>query len=88
MLCTYPYVGHTRYSTQGDSDHINIQPFVVETLQGRIAVAHNGELVNAKTLKRNVRQRYSYLCLQFVQDPFRREPMYKSSLPVYYYTYW
>ncbi|KAK7489850.1 hypothetical protein BaRGS_00018872 [Batillaria attramentaria] len=44
-------IGHTRYSTQGDSDAVNIQPFVVETLHGLIAVAHNGELVNAKTLK-------------------------------------
>ncbi|KAK7097131.1 amidophosphoribosyltransferase-like isoform X2 [Littorina saxatilis] len=47
-------IGHTRYSTQGDSDHVNIQPFVVETLQGRIAVAHNGELVNAKSLKKRL----------------------------------
>lgn len=44
-------IGHTRYSTQGESEAVNIQPFVVETLHGRIAVAHNGELVNAKTLK-------------------------------------
>ena len=57
---TCPFVGHTRYSTQGDSDHVNIQPFVVETLQGRIAVAHNGELVNAKALKRKVRWWYHY----------------------------
>ncbi|KAK3597493.1 hypothetical protein CHS0354_041916 [Potamilus streckersoni] len=44
-------IGHTRYSTIGCSEMINIQPFVVETLHGLIAVAHNGELVNAKHLK-------------------------------------
>ncbi|PVD34500.1 hypothetical protein C0Q70_05775 [Pomacea canaliculata] len=44
-------IGHTRYSTQGDSDLVNVQPFVVETLHGLIAVAHNGELVNAAKLK-------------------------------------
>ncbi|KAJ8297919.1 hypothetical protein KUTeg_024450 [Tegillarca granosa] len=44
-------IGHTRYSTLGESDAKNIQPFVVETLHGLIAVAHNGELINAKSLK-------------------------------------
>ncbi|KAL3879046.1 hypothetical protein ACJMK2_031360 [Sinanodonta woodiana] len=44
-------IGHTRYSTIGCSEMVNIQPFVVETLHGLIAVAHNGELVNAKQLK-------------------------------------
>jgi amidophosphoribosyltransferase len=34
--------------THGDSDTINVQPFVVETIHGLIAMAHNGELVNAK----------------------------------------
>lgn len=32
----------------------NIQPFVVETEHGLIAVAHNGELVNARSLKKKV----------------------------------
>ncbi|KAL8558451.1 hypothetical protein ACOMHN_052269 [Nucella lapillus] len=47
-------IGHTRYSTQGASTHDNIQPFVVETLHGLIAVAHNGELVKAKSLKKKL----------------------------------
>ncbi|XP_062577163.1 amidophosphoribosyltransferase-like [Saccostrea cucullata] len=47
-------IGHTRYSTQGESDTINVQPFVVETIHGLIAVAHNGELVNAKKLKQKL----------------------------------
>lgn len=34
----------------------NVQPLVVETLHGLIAVAHNGELYNAKALKDKVGQ--------------------------------
>ncbi|XP_074651938.1 amidophosphoribosyltransferase-like [Tubulanus polymorphus] len=47
-------IGHTRYSTSGCSETINCQPFVVETLHGLISVAHNGELINAKSLKKKV----------------------------------
>lgn len=47
-------IGHTRYSTSGISELQNCQPFVVETLHGKIAVAHNGELTNAVRLRRKV----------------------------------
>lgn len=47
-------IGHTRYSTSGISELQNCQPFVVETLHGKIAVAHNGELTNAIRLRRKV----------------------------------
>uniref|UniRef100_A0A8C5LU79 Amidophosphoribosyltransferase n=1 Tax=Leptobrachium leishanense TaxID=445787 RepID=A0A8C5LU79_9ANUR len=47
-------IGHTRYSTSGNSALENCQPFVVETLHGKIAVAHNGELVNATKLRRKL----------------------------------
>ncbi|KAM3939450.1 amidophosphoribosyltransferase [Leptodactylus fuscus] len=47
-------IGHTRYSTSGNSAIENCQPFVVETLHGKIAVAHNGELINAARLKRKL----------------------------------
>lgn len=47
-------IGHTRYSTSGVSVLDNCQPFVVETLHGKIAVAHNGELTNAMRLRRKV----------------------------------
>ncbi|KAI6187177.1 Amidophosphoribosyltransferase [Aphelenchoides besseyi] len=41
-------VGHNRYSTAGMKAAINcIQPFVLHTTVGLIAIAHNGELVNA-----------------------------------------
>ncbi|HOJ21455.1 MAG TPA: hypothetical protein PLY56_07960, partial [Armatimonadota bacterium] len=39
-------IGHVRYSTMGSSVLCNAQPVVVETPYGRIAVAHNGNLVN------------------------------------------
>ncbi len=44
-------IGHVRYSTAGDSHIRNAQPFVVEYSRGEIAVAHNGNLVNATLLK-------------------------------------
>ncbi|XP_041460438.1 amidophosphoribosyltransferase-like [Lytechinus variegatus] len=47
-------IGHNRYSTAGASELLNCQPFDVETVHGRIAVAHNGELVNAAQLRMKV----------------------------------
>lgn len=47
-------IGHTRYSTSASSEEVNCQPFVVHTAHGAMAVAHNGELVNCESLRRNV----------------------------------
>ncbi|MBU1913348.1 MAG: amidophosphoribosyltransferase [Candidatus Omnitrophica bacterium] len=47
-------IGHTRYSTTGSSNIKNAQPFLVETLASHIAVAHNGNLVNALTLRKKL----------------------------------
>ncbi|MBV8205763.1 MAG: amidophosphoribosyltransferase [Acidobacteria bacterium] len=44
-------IGHTRYSTTGDSALLNAQPILVECNKGRIALAHNGNLVNAAELR-------------------------------------
>ncbi len=44
-------IGHNRYSTTGDSISINIQPILVNFALGGLAVAHNGNLVNAGLLK-------------------------------------
>ena len=44
-------VGHVRYSTTGSSRPQNIQPLVVDYSNGLVAVAHNGNLVNAQTLR-------------------------------------
>ncbi|KAH1017062.1 amidophosphoribosyltransferase isoform X1 [Dendroctonus ponderosae] len=50
-------IGHTRYSTSAKSTAINAQPFVVHSMHGSLAVAHNGELVNASTLRKQVLDR-------------------------------
>ena len=44
-------IGHTRYSTAGESKLENAQPFVIDCAHGQIAVAHNGNLVNAGELR-------------------------------------
>ena len=44
-------IGHTRYSTAGDSTIENAQPFLIDCSHGQIAVAHNGNLVNARELR-------------------------------------
>ncbi|MHB8580939.1 MAG: amidophosphoribosyltransferase [Ignavibacteriaceae bacterium] len=45
-------IGHNRYSTTGSSEsRKNIQPFVVNYRMGNLAVAHNGNLTNAKQLR-------------------------------------
>lgn len=50
-LTGYHAIGHNRYSTTGSSTSRNIQPFLVETMHGPLAVAHNGNLVNAPSLR-------------------------------------
>lgn len=47
-------IGHTRYSTSAASEEVNCQPFVVHTNHGAIALAHNGELVNCDSLRKEV----------------------------------
>lgn len=57
-------VGHTRYSTHGGcsaTNTTNVQPFVVDTVHGLLAVAHNGELINARKLRREVVTPYAHL---------------------------
>jgi len=50
-------VGHTRYSTTGSSRVVNAQPAVAETRLGAVAVAHNGNLVNAAELREEMTRR-------------------------------
>ncbi|XP_052865403.1 amidophosphoribosyltransferase-like isoform X1 [Anopheles cruzii] len=50
-------IGHTRYSTSAASEEVNCQPFVVHTAHGALAVAHNGELVNCESLRKDVLSR-------------------------------
>jgi len=44
-------IGHTRYSTAGDTVLRNAQPFTVACNKGRIGVAHNGNITNAGELR-------------------------------------
>lgn len=45
-------IGHVRYSTSGGCCIENVQPLLVECIDGMWALAHNGNLVNAGTLRR------------------------------------
>jgi amidophosphoribosyltransferase len=44
-------IGHVRYSTTGSSITKNVQPIMVEYSRGAIAVAHNGNIVNAQLIR-------------------------------------
>ncbi|HET9753725.1 MAG TPA: amidophosphoribosyltransferase, partial [Myxococcales bacterium] len=50
-------IGHTRYSTAGQSNLANAQPMFARTTAGHVAVAHNGNLVNAEELRKELANR-------------------------------
>ena len=52
-------IGHTRYSTAGSSTLDNAQPIVARFRDGHITLAHNGNLVNAVELRRDLEDRGS-----------------------------
>ncbi len=47
-------VGHVRYSTTGKQSRENAQPIAITHVKGNLAVAHNGNLVNAGALRRRI----------------------------------
>jgi amidophosphoribosyltransferase len=47
-------IGHTRYSTTGDTVLLNAQPLSVACNKGNVAVAHNGNITNAAELRREL----------------------------------
>ena len=47
-------IGHVRYSTTGASLLNNSQPFMINYAHGTLAIAHNGNLVNAEEIKRDL----------------------------------
>src|ERR1700761_723488 len=49
-------IGHTRYSTAGDTSLRNAQPLSVACSKGQVAVAHNGNLTNAIELRRELEE--------------------------------
>lgn len=44
-------IGHVRYSTTGDSLLVNAQPIIVDAPFGQLALAHNGNIINAKEIR-------------------------------------
>src|SRR6266704_2105606 len=52
-------IGHTRYSTTGDSALLNAQPIIVQSNKGMIALAHNGNLTNAQEIRGRMEARGS-----------------------------
>lgn len=44
-------IGHVRYSTTGKSNRTNAQPLVIRHVKGPLAIAHNGNLINAHELR-------------------------------------
>ena len=52
-------IGHTRYSTAGDSALLNAQPIMVECIKGKLAVAHNGNITNALEIRHHLEQQGS-----------------------------
>ncbi len=50
-------IGHTRYSTSGSQKLRNAQPHVIETMDGPLAVGHNGNLINSPQLRRELLER-------------------------------
>jgi amidophosphoribosyltransferase len=52
-------IGHTRYSTAGDSALLNAQPILVQSNKGAIALAHNGNLVNAHLIRQQLEKQGS-----------------------------
>lgn len=51
-------IGHTRYSTTGTSQICNAQPLVVEGAAGKVALAHNGNIINASHLKKQLQDQW------------------------------
>ena len=49
-------IGHVRYSTSGSSNLRNAQPITAKTVHGPVAIAHNGNLVNAEALREELEQ--------------------------------
>ena len=47
-------IGHVRYSTAGSSDTKNIQPIRITFEKGELAISHNGNLTNARTLRKEL----------------------------------
>lgn len=54
-------IGHNRYSTTGSSTLVNVQPLTAMLYSGPVAIAHNGNLVNAEDLRRELKSQGAIL---------------------------
>ena len=61
-------IGHNRYSTTGSSKACNAQPLLEEYIGGQVALAHNGNLINADLSRRHYEERARF----FTPPPTRR----------------
>ena len=52
-------IGHTRYSTSGSSELCNAQPLLVDGEHGQLAVANNGNIINAVQLKEQLQDKWN-----------------------------
>ncbi len=52
-------IGHNRYSTCGSNSSANVQPILVNSIEGPMAIGHNGNLVNAQQIRRDLQARGS-----------------------------
>jgi amidophosphoribosyltransferase len=58
-LSGHAAIGHTRYSTAGDSSPLNAQPILIDCNKGHLALGHNGNLTNAREWRRRLEHRGS-----------------------------
>ncbi len=56
QLCGDIAIGHNRYSTTGSSRAGNAQPIIVDGPSGKLALGHNGNIVNAKELRQQLEE--------------------------------
>ena len=59
QLSGYTAIGHVRYSTSGETVLRNVQPLFADLAGGGLAIAHNGNITNAKGLRRELEKRGS-----------------------------
>lgn len=52
-------IGHVRYATTGESQLLNVQPFIFRSLEDDFGLCHNGNIVNAEELRRDLERKGS-----------------------------
>ena len=70
----YIAIGHVRYSTTGSSLMCNTQPLLVNYADGRIALAHNGNLTNAAAIRHKLEQQGTIFRFGGLREPHRAQP--------------